>query len=398
MPPDALSDARLRTLKPKAKAYKVGDFDGLFITVTPSGSRLWHMKYRIDGREKRLSFGAYPDVSLADARKLKDQARAALAKGEDHGAAKQEQKRLDRERRGVTFASQAEAFMDKARREGKAEATMSKTEWLLGMACAEFGSTPISDITAPMILTCLRRVEAKGNYETAKRLRAKIGGVFRYAVANGVAETDPTYALRDALIRPTVTPRAAITDPKALGGLLRAVDAFHGQVTTRIALQLMALLVQRPGELRHAQWDEFDLEAKIWMIPEARMKMRRPHRVHLPDQAVALIRDLQALNQQSAYLFPSLRTHQRPMSENTLNAGLRRIGYTGDEMTAHGFRATFSTLANESALWNPDAIERQLAHIEANAVRRAYARGEHWDERIRMMDWRAGYLEELRAG
>ena len=393
-----LSDAKIRTLKPKAKPYKAGDFDGLYLTVTPSGSRLWHLKYRIDGREKRLSFGAYPDVSLADARKLKDQARATLAKGDDPGAAKQEQKRADRERRGVTFAAQADAFIDKARREGKADATMSKTEWLLDMARADFGTIPITDITSPVILACLRKVEAKGNYETAKRLRAEIGGVFRYAVANGVAETDPTYALRDALIRPTVTPRAAITDPKALGDLLRAIDVFHGQVTTRIALQLMVLLVQRPGELRHAQWEEFDLEARIWTIPAPRMKMRRPHRVHLPDQAIDLIRELQALNSQSTYLFPSLRTLQRPMSENTLNAGLRRIGYTGEEMTAHGFRATFSTLANESGLWNPDAIERQLAHIEANAVRRAYARGEHWEERMRMTDWWAGYLNELREG
>ena len=180
-----------------------------------------------------------------------------------------------------------------------------------------------------------------------------------------------------------MTPRAAITDPKALSGLLRAIDAFHGQVTTRIALQLMALLVQRPGELRHAQWNEFNLEAKFWTIPKTRMKMRRPHRVPLPEQPISLIRELQALNQRSAYLFPSLRRLQRPMSENTLNAGLRRIGYSGEEMTAHGFRATFSTLANESGLWNPDAIERQLAHIEANAVRRAYARGEHWEERDR---------------
>lgn len=392
-----LSDAKIRTLKPKAKPYKAGDFDGLYLTVTPTGSRLWHLKYRIDGREKRLSFGAYPDVSLADARKLKDQARATLAKGSDPGAAKQEQKRANRERRGITFAAQADAFIDKARREGKAAATMSKLEWLLGMACAEFGTTPITDITAPMILTCLRRVEAKGNYETAKRLRAKIGGVFRYAVANGVAETDPTYALRDALIRPTVTPRAAITDPVALGGLLRAIDAFHGQVTTRIGLHLMALLVQRPGELRHAMWDEFDLDAKVWTIPEARMKMRRPHRVPIPAPAVALIEGLRPLTGHSDYLFPSLRTLQRPMSENTLNAALRRIGYSGEEMTAHGFRATFSTLANESGLWNPDAIERQLAHIEANAVRRAYARGEHWEERVRMMDWWAGYLEGQRA-
>ncbi|GAB5449345.1 tyrosine-type recombinase/integrase [Gymnodinialimonas sp.] len=393
-----LSDTQIRNSKPRDKPFKLSDFDGLHLLINPSGSRLWRLKYRINGKEKLLSLGAYPAIGLADARRRKDDARATLADGRDPGVEKQEKKRADAEKRGVTFASQAEAFIDKAQREGKADATISKTEWLLGMACDEFGTTPITDITAPMILACLRKVEAKGNYETAKRLRARIGGVFRYAVANGVTETDPTYALRDALIRPTVTPRAAITDPKALGGLLRAIDAFHGQVTTRIALQLMALLVQRPGELRHAQWDEFDLEAKIWTIPEVRMKMRRPHRVYLSGQAITLIRELQSINTQSAYLFPNLRTLQRPMSENTLNAGLRRIGYTGEEMTAHGFRATFSTLANESGLWNPDAIERQLAHIETNAVRRAYERGEHWEERIRMMNWWAGYLDERRGG
>ncbi len=391
-----LSDAQLRALKPKAKPYKVSDFDGLYVTVTPSGSRLWHLKYRIGGREKRLSFGAYPSVTLSDARKLKDEARATLAAGSDPGVVKQARKRAERERRGITFAAQAEAFIDKARREGKASATMSKTEWLLQMACSDFGATPISEVTAPMILACLRRVEAKGNYETARRLRAKIGAVFRYAVANGLAETDPTYALRDALIRPTVTPRAAITDPKALGELLRAVDGFHGQATTRIALQLLALLVQRPGELRNAKWEEIDLVQKIWSIPGERMKMRRPHRVPLPDQAVDWIRTLQAVSGQSAFLFPSLRSLHRPMSENTLNAALRRLGYSGQEMTAHGFRATFSTLANESGLWNPDAIERQLAHVETNAVRRAYDRGEHWEERRKMMDWWSDYLDEQR--
>ncbi|MEN8949720.1 tyrosine-type recombinase/integrase [Planktotalea arctica] len=391
-----LSDAKLRALKPKAKSYKVSDFEGLYVTVMPSGSRLWHLKYRIGRREKRLSFGAYPSVTLAEARKLKDEARAVLAAGGDPGIVKQERKRAERERRGITFAAQADAFIDKARREGKASATMVKTEWLLQMACSDFGATPISEVSAPTILTCLRRVEAKGNYETARRLRAKIGAVFRYAVANGLAETDPTYALRDALIRPTVTPRAAITEPKALGGLLRAIDGFHGQATTRIALQLLALLVQRPGELRFAKWDEIDLVQKIWSIPGERMKMRRPHRVPLPEKAVDLIRTLQAVSGQSAFLFPSLRSLHRPMSENTLNAALRRLGYSGQEMTAHGFRATFSTLANESNLWNPDAIERQLAHVETNTVRRAYDRGEHWEERRKMMDWWSDYLDAQR--
>lgn len=188
---------------------------------------------------------------------------------------------------------------------------------------------------------CSRRVEAKGNYETARRLRSKIGAVFRYAVANGVAETDLTYALRGALITPTVTPRAALLEPVALGGLMRAIDAFHGQVTTRIGLQLLALLVQRSGELRHATWDEFDTNTQIWTIPTTRMKMRRPHRVPLPDQAIALLEELRPLTGSGTYLFPSLRSWQRPMSENTLNAVLRRIGYSGDEMTA---QPTCSTL------------------------------------------------------
>ena len=249
-----------------------------------------------------------------------------------------------------------------------------------------------------MILKALRKVEAKGNYETAHRLRARIGSVFRYAVASGIAETDPTYALRDALIRPTRVHRAAITDPKALGRLMAEIDDFEGQATTRIALKLLAILAQRPGEIRHAKWEEFDLEQEIWVIPAAKMKMRRDHNVPLPDCVLLLLKQLRAMNNQGEYLFPSLRTWTRPMSENTLNAALRRMGYTGDEMTAHGFRASFSTLANESGLWNPDAIERALAHVEKNEVRRAYARGEHWDERINLANWWAGFLGDLTKG
>lgn len=392
-----LTDTRIRNAKAKSKAYKLADFGGLFLLVNTSGSKLWRFKYRIQGKEKLLSIGKYPDVGLADARRIKEEARSALAEGRDPGAEKQERKRVERARFAATFASQSEAFVEKARKEGRAKSTMDKTEWLLGMAKEAFGSKPITDVNAPMILECLKRVEAKGNYETARRLRAKIGAVFRFAVASGVAGTDPTYTLRDALITPTVKSRAAITDRKALGGLLRAIDAFHGQTTTRIALQLLALLAQRPGELRHAKWEEFDVEGAVWSIPEARMKMRRPHRVPLPAQAVTLLEELKPLTGQGSHLFPSLRSAQRPMSENTLNAALRRMGYTGDEMTSHGFRATFSTLANESGLWNPDAIERQLAHVEANVVRRAYARGEHWEERVRMADWWASQLDKLRS-
>jgi integrase len=228
-------------------------------------------------------------------------------------------------------------------------------------------------------------------------LRARIDSVFRYAVASGIAETDPTYALRDALIRPTRVHRAAIIDPKALGRLIVQIDGFEGQATTRIGLKLLAILSQRPGEIRNAVWDEFDLSERIWSIPAAKMKIRRDHNVPLPDQAIAFLEELKLMNNKGDYLFPSLWTWTRPTSENTLNAALRRMGYSGEEMTAHGFRESFSTLANESGLLNLNSIEWALAHVEKNEVRRAYAWGEHRAERVRLADWWAGYLKEIAA-
>ncbi|MEO9863550.1 MAG: integrase arm-type DNA-binding domain-containing protein [Yoonia sp.] len=390
-----LSDIQIRNLKPREKSYKVSDFEGLFVLVKVNGSRLFQFKYRMDGKERLYSIGVYPEVSLAQARKAKDAARAKVAAGIDPSEAKQEERRIRMEAKGQTFAKIGETFLAKQRKEGKSAATLSKTEYHLKLANQDFGRKPITEITAPMILKTLRKVEAKGNYETAHRLRARIGSVFRYAVASGIAETDPTYALRDALIRPTRVHRAAIIEPKALGRLMAEIDGFEGQATTRIGLKLLAILAQRPGEIRNAVWSEFDLEERVWSIPAAKMKMRRDHNVPLPDQAIVLLDELRLMNNRGDYLFPSLRTWTRPMSENTLNAALRRMGYAGDEMTAHGFRASFSTLANESGLWNPDAIERALAHVEKNEVRRAYARGEHWEERVRLADWWAGYLDGL---
>jgi integrase len=391
-----LSDIKIRNLKPKEKPYKVSDFEGLFILVKVSGSKSWRFKYRLDGKEKLLVIGDYPAISLAQARKERDSAKALLAKGFDPNEAKQEDRRVRLEAKGQAFEKIGAVFLEKQRKEGKSKATLDKTEYHLKLANRDFGRRPITEITAPMILKTLRKVEAKGNYETAHRLRARIGSVFRYAVASGLAETDPTYALKDALIRPTRVHRAAITDPKALGQLMREIDVFEGQATTRIGLQLLAILAQRPGEIRHAKWSEFDFVEKIWAIPAAKMKMRRDHNVPLPAQALALLDELRRMNGNGEYLFPSLRTWKRPMSENTLNAALRRMGYSGEEMTAHGFRASFSTLANESGLWHPDAIERALAHVEKNEVRRAYARGEHWDERVRLAHWWADFLSKAK--
>lgn len=220
--------------------------------------------------------------------------------------------------------------------------------------------------------------------------------MFRYAIATARAETDPTYSLRGALAQVKSTPRAAITDPQRFGALLRAIDAFDGQPSTRIALQLLTLLFPRPGELRLAQWPEFDLQRALWTIPASRMKMRRAHRMALPRQALELLSSLRLISSGN-FLFPSVRSSSRPISDGTLNAALRRLGYTKDEATGHGFRATASSLLNESGKWHPDAIERQLAHIEGNSVRAAYARGEHWDERVSMMQWWADYLDQLRT-
>ena len=361
-----------------------------------SGSKLWRFKYRKNGREKSLSIGPYPDISLLQARRERDGARSILANGGDPSAQKQEAKRVRIAHENGTFAKVAGAYVEKMKKEGRAERTIKKVDWLLSFPLDCFGDVPMREITAPLVLDCLKKIEARGTYETAHRVRSTIGSVFRYGVAHGVADIDPTYALRGALVRPKEKPRAAITDPEKFGELLRAIHGYDGQPTTRIALELLPIVAVRPGELRLANWSEFDFGDAVWSIPAKRMKMKRPHRVPLPSQAVALIEELRPISGNGRYLFPSIRSTHRPISENTLNAALRRLGYTSDQVTSHGFRATFSTIANESGLWSVDAIERALAHGDEDKVRRAYARGEHWDERVRLATWWADLLEELR--
>lgn len=339
-------------------------------------------------------------VSLLDARAKRDDAKRVLAAGADPGVKQRLEKMARQVAAANTFAVLADEYIAKQTRAGRSERTVEKTTWLLSLARPLLGQRAITEITAAEILAVLRKVEARGRLESARRLRATIGCVFRYAIATARAENDPTSALRGALTTPAVTPRAAIVEREAFGALLRAIDSFDGQPTTRAALKLMALLFPRPGELRTAEWSEFDLEAAVWTIPESRMKMRRPHRIPLPAQAVAVLRDLHRItgHGRGGLVFPSVRTVLRPISENTLNGALRRLGYTKDEATAHGFRATASTFLNECGKWNPDAIERALAHVDSNSVRRAYARGEHWDERVKMMAWWADYLDVLREG
>ena len=394
----SLSDTSIRNAKGEAKAYKLADAGGLYVLVNPNRSRLWRWKYRFGGKEKVLAIGAYPAVSLAKAREARDAARERLAERTDPSEHKRDVRRQAHLVAANTFGLIAEEFLDKQRREGKAAATLVKKEWLLGLARHELGDRPVSELRAPDILPVLKAIEARGTHETALRLRAVIGAVFRYAIATGRADVDPSQSLHGALIRPQVTHRAAVTSAEAFGGLLRAIDGCEGQLSTRAALQLLAVLFPRPGELRMAEWSEFDLAKATWTIPAIRTKMRREHRMPLPPQAVAILEGLRPITGNGKLVLPSVRTNARPISENTLNAALRRLGYTKDQVTAHGFRATASTLLNESGRWNPDAIERQLAHVEANAVRRAYARGEHWDERVTMMRWWADHLDTLRAG
>jgi integrase len=286
--------------------------------------------------------------------------------------------------------------MDKKRRDGKSPVTLKKLDWLLSFARPAIGSRPIAEISARDVLGVLKSVEARGTHETARKLRTAIGDVFRYAISSARCENDPTTALRGALVTPTVTPRAAIVEPKAFGGLLRAIAGYRGAPETCAALELLALTFVRPGELRGAAWAELDLENAVWTINAERMKMKRAHRIPLAPRAVAILRGLREMTGRGKLLFPSVMSSERPMSENTLNTSLRRMGFKHAEMTSHGFRASASSMLNESGLWNPDAIERQLAHADADSVRRAYARAEFWDERVKMMTWWADRCEEMR--
>lgn len=394
----ALTAIAIKSAKGRDKPYKLTDGDGLYLAVMPNGSRYWRMNYRFLGKQKTLSFGVWPDTGLTDARAQRDAARKLLAGGEDPG----ERIKLDRIAATVaaanSFQAVAQEWIEKAERENRSAVTMKKLRWLTTFLNGSIGKRPIASISAQELLVVLRKMESKGRYETAKRLRSTCSQIFRYAIATARADRDVAADLRGALIAPQPVHRPAITDPKGVGGLLRAIEAFEGHANTKVALRLLPHVFVRPGELRHAEWADFDLEKAIWLIPPHKTKMRKPHAIPLSRQAIAILALIEHDASYSPFLFPSLRSTDRPMSENTINAALRRMGFAQDEMTGHGFRATAATLLNEMGLWHPDAIERQLAHCDNNAVRRAYARGEYWDERVRMMQHWSDHLDFLRDG
>ena len=391
-----LTDTKVRTTKPTEKAQKLFDGGGLFLLITPTGGRLWRFKYRFGGSEKLLSIGTYPETSLAEARQRRDQASALLANGIDPSETQKAQKAAGNQETETfeIIAREWYAKFSPSWATSHAKTTIRRLElfifpWL--------GARPVKTITAPELLTALRRIEAKGALETAHRVKQVCGQVFRYAIATGRAERDPSGDLRGAIPSVSGKHMATITDPKEIAGLLRSIDDYRGSIVTRCALQLAPLVFVRPGELRQAEWSEFNLETAEWRIPAEKMKAGAVHIVPLSRQAIDILREIHPLTKHGRYVFPSPRTDSRPMSSNAILSALRRMGYAKDEMSGHGFRSMASTLLNEQG-WNRDAIERQLAHAERNSVRAAYNYAEFMPERKKMMQAWADYLEGIKSG
>jgi integrase len=394
----ALTDVAIRNLKPSPKPSKFFDQDGLFLLVTPRGGKWWRLKYRFGGKEKLLSLGTYPEVSLKDARERRDEARRLIANGVDPSHARKIRKHHLSEQATNTFETVAREWFAKRSPNwaaGHSDKIIRRLErdifpWL--------GNRPIAEIKPHELLSVLRRIEERGALETAHRALQNCSQVFRYGVAIGKAERNPTPDLRGALPPVKRTHLAAITEPVKVAQLLTAIDNYEGGLIVRSALRLLPLVFVRPGELRMAEWAEFDLEAGLWVIPAGRMKMRTDHIVPLSAQAIAVLEELHPLTGKGRYVFPGIRSHDRPMSENTINAALRYMGFDQSMMTGHGFRAIARTLLDEVLGFRVDWIEQQLAHAVKDPLGRAYNRTAHLDGRKTMMQAWANYLDALKQG
>jgi len=389
-----LTEIAIKNAKPAERPFKLTDSGGLFLLVNPNGSRWWRLRYKLNGKERGISLGVYPDVTLKRAREKRDAAQELLRDGIDPSIKRREVKRAESISFELVarewFASQVERLSGR---------TVAKARWMLEtFILPDLGSTPIATVTAPDVLSMLRKIEARGNHETARRTKQRVGQILRYAVATGRAQRDVCVDLRGALTPVRYKNHAAIVEPQRVGELLRAIDGFAGQPTTHAALKLAPLVFVRPGELRAAEWSEFELEGEepTWRIPASRMKMRKTHIVPLSRQAVEILRDIHWLTGEGVHVFPAIGKLGRPLSDNTLNAALRRLGYSSEEMTAHGFRTIASTLLNERG-FPPDLIELQLAHQERNSVRAAYNKALRLIERRQMMQGWADYLDSLKA-
>jgi integrase len=387
-----LTNLKVEKAKPKEKQYKLADERGMYLLIHPKGGKWWRLDYRFQGKRKTLSLGTVPDVSLKDARKKRDEARSILDDGADPSYYRASAKAFGED----SFEAVAREWFEKFR----GQWAQSHAVKILGRLEKDLlpwvGSRPIDAIEPPELLRAFRRVENRGALESAHRIQQIASRVFRYGVATGRCSRDPTADLKGALPPNRSNHFATITDPKEIGGLLRAIDGYQGSPITRSALTLAPLVFVRPGELRHAEWMEIHPNRAEWRIPAAKMKMKRDHIVPLADQAIQILEEVKPLTGNGRYVFPSVLTTGRPMSDNTINSALRRLGYSKDEMTGHGFRSMASTVLNENS-WTPDAIERQLAHVEGNSVRAAYNYAEHLEERRRMMQWWADYLDGLKS-
>lgn len=387
-----LSDVAIRKAKPAEKPYKLTDAAGLYLLVSTTGARLWRMDYRHGGKRKTLAFGDYPTLGLADARERRDAARRQLADGLDPVAAKRRRRAQD----AVTFGAVADEFLERQEKDGMSSATLDKNRWLLTTLAAGLRERPIAEIVPADVLAVLQVVERSGRLESARRLRSTIGSVFRLAISTLRATNDPTFPLRGALRPPVVQGRAAITDPKKFGGLLRALDEYDGWPTLKAILQFQSVVFQRPVEVRLAEWGEVQVEKAVWTIPAERAKMRRPHDVPLSRQALAILEGIRPLTGSGRLIFPSIRKPDVPISENGMNSALRRMGFTQEEHTSHGFRSSASTILSERG-FDEDVIERCLAHLDPNRVKRAYNRAEKWPERVLLMQRWADLCDEMRS-
>jgi integrase len=392
-----LTATQVKQAKPAAKPYKLSDGEGMYLLVAANGSKYWRLKYRFGGKEKTLALGVYPSVSLQEARSRKLAAREKLAKEIDPSEAR----KVERITRDLASADSFEAVAIEwyeTKLQGKSESYRDRTQRLLkNDLYPPLGNRPISQITAPELLMALRKVEARGAVDMAHRAKQTAGQVFRYAVATGRAERDPSGDLRGALKSKAKKHYAAITDPAQVGKLLVAIDNFQGTPIVKAALQLSPMLFQRPGEIRAMEWAEINWDESRWEIPAEKMKMAQPHIVPLAAQAIAHLKALHRLSGRGRYVFPSARGASRPLSDNGVRTALRTMGYDNETMTAHGFRAMARTIMDEVLNYRVDWIEHQLAHAVKDANGRAYNRTAHLKGRAEMMqDW-ADYLDNLKA-
>jgi integrase len=377
------------------KPKRLPDGDGLHLLVQPGGRKMWRFRYRFAGRENMLSFGSFPATSLANARAKRDEARKLIEAGTDPATKKRLDKLAAVNTGRNTFGVVAAEYLEHLEARGAAETTMAKNRWMLQDLAGSLTKRPIAEISAAEVLDVLKRIEKSGRRETARKLRGAIGSVFRLAVATVRATTDPTVALRGALLRPKIEHHAAITDERRLGELMCSIDEYDGWPTIRAALQLLSLTMTRPGDIRGMRRSELDFERAVWRIPAERMKMRRPHEVPLSRQAMQILRDIWPLSDHGELVLPSIRSARKPLSENAMNSALRRMGYANEEMTSHGFRSAASTILNGRG-FDPDVIEAALAHQDKNAIRRTYNRSTYWPERVKLLQTWADMLDDFK--